>query len=351
LTSEIAEGIDPNVQATKVLATLNKSSHRTHCRKPVVNFLFSVLVATSLFAIGAEQSVGAGHARDQRSIARASNPRRDATPALKLSSAAALVADDHGRRVYAKHSADVKPIASITKLMTAMVVLDARLPMEERISILDVDRDRLRNSRSRLRTGQATLSRKELLTIALMSSENRAASALGRTSLPGGTGAFVAAMNRKARSIGMTQSHFADASGLSGANRSTAEDLVKMLQAAARYPFIRRATTTAQLTVSPYASGATLEYRNTNPLIRNANPEWDIQLSKTGYINEAGRCLTMQIQIGGRTFYIVLLNADGKLTPFGDSNRVRKWLESKLRENQTAAGGKRPARVHDLTPG
>ncbi|MCG6863472.1 MAG: serine hydrolase [Chromatiaceae bacterium] len=251
-----------------------------------------------------------------------------------MSSAIALVADQDGRRVYAKHSGDVKPIASVTKLMTAMVVLDAGLPMDERITILDVDRDRLRHSRSRLRTELATLSRKELLTIALMSSENRAAAALGRTSFPGGSRTFVTAMNRKAKSLGMVHSHFADASGLDGANMSTADDLVKMLRAAVHYPFIRKATTTAELTVRPYASGATLDYRNTNPLIRNASPGWDIGLSKTGYLNEAGRCLVMQARIDGRTFYIVLLNGFGKLTPMGDSNRLRKWLESELQKTE-----------------
>jgi D-alanyl-D-alanine endopeptidase (penicillin-binding protein 7) len=176
-----------------------------------------------------------------------------------------------------------------------------------------------------------------MLNIALMSSENRAAAALGRTSFPGGTPAFVAAMNRKAQALGMTSSRFADASGLDGGNRSTAEDLVKMIRAASRYPFIRRATTTAELTVSPYASGATLDYRNTNPLIRNQNPDWDIGLSKTGYLNEAGRCLVMQARIAGRSFYIVFLDAFGKLTPVGDSNRLRKWLESELGTRQHTA--------------
>ena len=309
-------------------------------RKPVTGLLLSALLATSFFAVCAEQSVRASEESSEVWVSRVSDTSGLDAAALRLSSAAAFVADDRGRRLYAKHSRDVKPIASITKLMTAMVVLDAGLPMDEPIRILEVDRDTLRHSRSRLRTSLATLSRRELLTIALMSSENRAAAALGRTSLPGRTGAFVEAMNRKARSLGMWQSRFADPSGLDGRNRSTAEDLVKMLQAAARYPFIRRATTTAHTTVSPYASGLTLDYRNTNPLIRNANADWDIGLSKTGYLNEAGRCLAMQVRIGGRGFYIVLLDASGKLTPTGDSNRVRKWLESELRKPQyrTTAG-------------
>jgi D-alanyl-D-alanine endopeptidase (penicillin-binding protein 7) len=257
----------------------------------------------------------------------------------ELRSSMALVIDEKtGQIVYAKNPDVITPIASITKLMTAMVVLDAGLPLDERITILDVDRDRLRHSHSRLRTNRATLTRKELLAIALMSSENRAAAALGRTSLPGGTPAFVTAMNAKARSLGMTRSRFADASGLDAANTSTAEDLVKMLREAARYPFIRGATTTRELRISPYANGATLAYRNTNPLVRNANANWDIGVSKTGFLNEAGRCLAMQARIGGRTFYIVLLDGVGKLTPTGDSNRVRKWLETELHKGRRNGG-------------
>lgn len=328
-----------------------QSTYYSSRRKPAAGILVSTLLATSLFAICANPSAGADEGPYEASVSHVSDPRELDKTALELRSNAALVADDHGRRVYAKHSGDVRPIASITKLMMAMVVLDAGLPMNERITIQEADRDRLRHSRSRLRTGLATLTRRELLTIALMSSENRAAAALGRTSLPGGTRAFVKAMNRKAKSLGMQRSYFADASGLNGANRSTTEDLVKMLEAAARYSFIRQATTTAELTVSPYASGATLEYRNTNPLIRNANPDWDIGLSKTGFINEAGRCLAMQAQISGRTFYIVLLNASGKLTPTGDSNRVRKWLEYEFRKPQTAAHGNASRRKRGAAPG
>jgi D-alanyl-D-alanine endopeptidase (penicillin-binding protein 7) len=332
----MAESIRPNPLSIKVSAALIQSNPHSDRHKPATGLLLSALLAASLFVVCADNSAHAGEGASEISLSRVSDLSELDTATLRLRSAVALVADRYGRRVYAKHSGDVKPIASITKLMTAMVVLDADLPMDERITILEVDRDRLRHSRSRLRTDRATLSRRELLTIALMSSENRAAAALGRTSLPGGTPAFVEAMNRKAKSLGMRHSHFADASGLNGANRSTAEDLVKMLQAASRYPFIRKATTTAEKTVSPYASGATLDYRNTNILIRNANPNWDMGVSKTGYINEAGRCLAMQAQIGGRIFYVVFLQASGKLTPVGDSNRVRKWLESELRKQHRA---------------
>lgn len=251
------------------------------------------------------------------------------TRSLDLRSGAVLVVDDRGQRIYGKNTRAVKPIASITKLMTAMVVLDAKLPMDEEVRIVAADRDQLRNSRSRLQTERARLTRGELLLLALMSSENRAASALGRTTLPGGTPAFVAAMNRKAQALGMQDTRFADASGLSGGNVSTAEDLARLVEAAARYPLIRNASTREEHLAYPHGPGAApLQYRNTNPLVRN--PDWDIELSKTGYVSEAGRCLVMRARIVNRTLSIVLLDAQGKLTPVGDSNRLRKWIEAGL---------------------
>jgi D-alanyl-D-alanine endopeptidase (penicillin-binding protein 7) len=249
-------------------------------------------------------------------------------PAPAIRSDAALVVDEGGIPVFAKHTRSVKPIASITKLMTAMVVLDSGVDLGQTIEITDADRDRLRHSRSRMRTNAARLSRRDMLTIALMSSENRAASALGRTTLPGGTPEFVAAMNRKAQTLGMADTRYADASGLDGANRSTAEDLVRLLQAANRYPLIREATTRSDLEVQPYAGGGPVPYRNTNPLVRSEG--WRVELSKTGYVNEAGHCLAMQAQIAGRRYWIVLLDSAGKLTPVGDSNRLRKWIEASL---------------------
>lgn len=252
------------------------------------------------------------------------------TRTLQLRSGAVLVVDDAGNRIYGKQTRVIKPIASITKLMTAMVVLDARVPIDEVIGIQDADRDRLRHSRSRLRLNKARLTRGQMLLIALMSSENRAAAALGRTTLPGGTRAFVAAMNQKAKRLGMSDSHFADPSGLDTRNQSTAEDLIKLLRAADHYPFIRAATTTPSLEVYPYGTGPGLQYRNTNALIRNTNPSWDIELSKTGYLKEAGRCLVMRARIQDHSLYIVLLDSSGKLTPVGDSNRLRKWLEAEL---------------------
>ncbi|MBK1644560.1 peptidase S11 [Thiocapsa imhoffii] len=241
----------------------------------------------------------------------------------QLRSASVLVLDEQGRQVYAKNSRAVKPIASITKLMTAMVVLDSGAPLDARITIAEADRDRLRNSRSRLRIGEATLTRRELLMVTLMSSDNRAAAALARTH-PGGTDRFVEAMNRKAQALGMADTRFADSSGLDNRNRSHAEDLVTLIRAAARYPLIREATARGELTVYPYADGTPLEYRNTNSLVRN--PTWTVELSKTGFINEAGHCLVMRTEIAGRRLDVVFLDAVGKLTPIGDSNRLKSWL-------------------------
>jgi serine-type D-Ala-D-Ala endopeptidase (penicillin-binding protein 7) len=245
--------------------------------------------------------------------------------ALHLDSEIALVIDqDTGRVLYRKNSDLQTPIASITKLMTAMVVLDAGPHMERRIQITAADVDRLRHSRSRLRVG-AILSRRELLQLALMSSENRAAAALART-YPGGRAAFVPAMNRKARELGMHSTRFADPTGLDAGDVSTAEDLVKMVRAALRYPLIRKITTTPRYLLTASGRRRPLQYRNTNIFVRNDS--WDIGLSKTGYISEAGRCLVMEAKVGGRHLIMVTLNAQGRLSGFGDANRIRRWLET-----------------------
>lgn len=239
-----------------------------------------------------------------------------------LRSASAIVLDSQGNVIYGKDVDTVRPIASITKLMTAMVVLDAGLDLDEKLTITKADRDLIRMTGSRLSYG-ATLSRRELILLALMSSENRAATALGRT-YPGGMDTFVAQMNNKARALEMNYSRFADPAGLNSGNVSTANDLAKMIAAAGSYPLITQATTTLRKEVRPYAKKGPLNYGNTNRLLKNE--QWDIELSKTGYINEAGRCLVMQANIEGEDVSIVLLNSFGKLTPFGDSNRLRKWL-------------------------
>lgn len=239
-----------------------------------------------------------------------------------LRSASALVIDRAGNVIYGKDVDTVRPIASITKLMTAMVILDSGVDLDEKITVTRDDRDLVQLTGSRLEFG-AKLTRREMLLLAIMSSENRAAAALGRT-FPGGMEAFVKAMNTKAAQLGMDHSRFADPAGLEVQNTSTASDLVKMVTAAYDYPLIRQASTTTRLEVHPYARRGPLTYGNTNRLLKNAN--WDIALSKTGYINEAGRCLVMQAMIEGESVSIVLLNSFGKLTPFGDSNRLRKWM-------------------------
>ena len=242
---------------------------------------------------------------------------------LQLKSASALVVDIYGNDVYSKDANNARPIASITKLMTAMVTLDAKLPLDQKITITKQDRDTIRGTGSRLKYG-ATLTRKEMLSLALMSSENRAAASLGRT-YPGGMQAFIKAMNKKAKSLGMKNSRFADPVGLKSGNMASARDLATMVSAAMKYPLIRTATTTKKMTVYPFKSKGPLRYGNTNRLLKNK--DWEIRLSKTGYIHEAGRCLTMQAEIAHQPLVIVLLNSYGKLTPTGDSNRIRKWIE------------------------
>jgi D-alanyl-D-alanine endopeptidase (penicillin-binding protein 7) len=244
----------------------------------------------------------------------------DGEPGLR--SASAMVIAEDGSVVYSKDAETVRPIASVTKLMTAMVILDAELDLDEKITVTKDDRDTIQLTGSRLEYG-ATLSRREMIMLAVMASENRAAMALGRT-FPGGMAAFAQAMNRKAAALGMRNSRFADPAGLSVDNRSTATDLARMVAAAYDYPLIREASTTTRLEVRPYRKRGPLTYGNTNRLLKNAN--WDIDVSKTGYIMEAGRCLVMRARIEGELLSIVLLNSYGKLTPFGDSNRLRKWL-------------------------
>jgi len=240
----------------------------------------------------------------------------------QLRSASALVINEDGAVIYGKDVDTVRPIASITKLMTAMVIIDSDIDLGEKITVTKDDRDLVQLTGSRLEYG-ATLPRREMILLAIMSSENRAATALGRN-WPGGMAQFVDAMNNKAAQLGMTNSHFADPAGLSVENTSTARDLMKMVTTAHAYELIRQASTTTRIEVRPYAKRGPLVYGNTNRLLKNET--WDIELSKTGYINEAGRCLVMQANIEGEQVSIVLLNSFGKLTPFGDSNRLRKWM-------------------------
>jgi D-alanyl-D-alanine endopeptidase (penicillin-binding protein 7) len=225
--------------------------------------------------------------------------------------------------LYSKNASNVAPIASITKLMTAMVVLDAKLPMDEEITISRDDADLQKGTRSRMKAG-LTLTRGEMLKLALMASENRAASALART-YPGGTAAALQAMNAKAQSLGMRSTKFLDPTGLNSNNVSTAQDLVKMVIAAKSYALIHKYTTSSSHLVNA-GSRHQLKYINTNPLVKSAS--WDINVSKTGYISEAGRCLVMEAKISNRPVVIVLLDSWGKSTRVGDANRIKKWMES-----------------------
>jgi D-alanyl-D-alanine endopeptidase (penicillin-binding protein 7) len=263
-------------------------------------------------------------ARTQRVALETPFDENAAHPDLR-SSAAFILDPSGGRTLYAKNITAVQPIASITKLMTAMVVLDSALELSEELAITEEDVDLLKHTRSRLQVG-AVLTRDDLMRLALMASENRAASALAR-SYPGGTAAFVHAMNQKAVTLGMSRTRFVDGSGLSSENVSTAEDLAKMVAAAYSYPLIQQYTTLTDYTVR-LNTGKVLAFRNTNGLVKN--DQWHIDVSKTGYISEAGRCLVMQARIATKPVVIVLLDSWGKYTRIADANRVKKWVEAQF---------------------
>lgn len=251
-------------------------------------------------------------------------PEVAAPQALLLNSSAAVVFNEsNGEVLYSKNNTATMPIASITKLLTAMVVLDAKLPMDEVISIGEADVDTLRNTGSRLPVG-TTMTRAETMLLMLMSSENRAASALARH-YPGGASAFIARMNRKAAAIGMKNARFYDSSGLNGGNVATAADLVHLVQAAHDYPEIREFSTTPSHEML-LANGRRLMYNNTNSLVKD--DDWQIGLQKTGFINEAGKCVVMQATIANTPLVIVLLDSDGKYQRLADANRIKRWIES-----------------------
>lgn len=243
---------------------------------------------------------------------------------LALRSNAALVMDkDSGEILYEKNADAVLPIASITKLMTAMVVIDAALPLDETLTIGQDDVDTEKGTRSRLRLGTG-MSRRDALHLALMASENRAAAALGRN-FPGGIDAFVEAMNAKAHLLGMNDTRYVDASGLSPSNRSSAADLARLVRAAYDdYPLIRELSTSPRHVVA--IGNRQVEFHTTNRLL--ASEQWDIGLQKTGYISEAGRCLVMEAIIEGRHLVMVLLDSVGKYSRLGDAGRIRAWLEA-----------------------
>jgi len=235
--------------------------------------------------------------------------------------------------IFAKNENVVRPIASISKLMTAVVVVDANQPMDEMLEITDEDVDGLKHTTSRLRVG-TKLSRGDMLHLALMSSENRAANALGRH-YPGGLPAFVTAMNAKAQSLGMTSTHFIEPTGLSSNNVSSPHDLARLLRAASQRPLIHRYSTDTEYDVE--INNRTQTFRNTNLLVRK--PDWDIKVSKTGYINEAGECLVMLARINGRDLAIVLLDSQGKLSRIGDAVRIRRIVQSEVALASIQPGG------------
>lgn len=242
---------------------------------------------------------------------------------LSLRSSVAFVVDQNSSEVLFEKNANIAlPIASITKLMTGLVVVQAEQDLNEVLRITDADVDRHKYSSSRLPVG-TRMTRREMLHISLMSSENRAASALGRH-YPGGIDAFVAAMNAKARELGMSDTQYVDASGLSSRNISSARDLVKLVVAAHKEPLLREYSTTPDSVVK--ASGRPMRYANTNYLV--ALPDWQIGLQKTGFINEAGRCLVMQAMIQGRNVVMVFLDSKGKMSRTADAGRMRRWLEA-----------------------
>ena len=271
--------------------------------------------------------------------AKPSSQKSRATPDLtkdgvpNLLSHAAMVFDPlTGRALYAKNADSPMPIASITKLMTAMVVLEGRQNMDEAVVIDNADIDTLKGSHSRLPVGTA-FRREDLLRLSLMASDNRAAAALGRT-YPGGTAEFVDAMNAKARQIGLQNARFVDPTGLAPTNVASPQDLALLVAAASNFPQIREYSTTPELHVTLPNSKRAMGFNNTNALVRAQG--WDIGLSKTGYINEAGKCLVMHATIANNPVVIVLLDSWGKLTRMGDANRIKKWLEN---SKQVAALG------------
>ncbi|MCX5463212.1 D-alanyl-D-alanine endopeptidase [Alcaligenes faecalis subsp. parafaecalis] len=320
----------------------NKFMHRALCVLFLAPFSISSLAQTLALAepstldeATAAISYNVPHLvfeKNLQPISYSENDSRRALNALKhdaliqhaaLRSEIAFVQDLESSTVlYQKNSDAVRPIASISKLMTALVVAESGLPMDEVLEIIDEDVDRVKHSSSRLSVG-SKLSRADMMHLALMSSENRAAHALGRN-YPGGLPAFVRAMNDKARALGMRNTRFVEPTGLSSDNVASPRDLVKLLTATSQHARIQQYTTNDQYSVQP-VRGRQLVFNNTNRLVKNAN--WDIQVSKTGFINEAGECLVMLTKIEDREVAIVLLNSSGRYSRIGDAVRIRDLVE------------------------
>jgi serine-type D-Ala-D-Ala endopeptidase (penicillin-binding protein 7) len=321
-------------KVTKLLASL------CCCALGLTLMSVEASAATTKKKVVVESKKVVKHARHKtpiKKIAKRSTPthlaRVEEAPGLRLASSAVLVQDQvSGDVLVDKNSAMVQPIASITKVMTAMVVLDAQPNLQEMLTIGQDDVDQLKGTGSRLRVG-AQLTREEMLRLALMSSENRAASALSRH-YPGGKVAFINAMNRKSENLGLVNTRFRDPTGLTAENVSTPRDLARMVSAAYQYPLIREFSTTPGDTVM--VAGREMQFNNTNALVKS--PNWDIGLSKTGYIAEAGKCLVMQAWLNSKPVVIVLLDSWGKTTRIGDANRIKQWMESSsLTQNRRPA--------------
>jgi serine-type D-Ala-D-Ala endopeptidase (penicillin-binding protein 7) len=284
----------------------------------------SVLLLTSLAAQASATTTPHAHHHHHHSRAHASQASFSLDGPILRSSAALILDETHSTVLYSRNADVAMPIASISKLVTALTVADAGQPMDEVIEITEDDRAIGKGGYSRLAVG-TRLTRGDLFHLALMASENRAAHALARN-YPGGIAAFMPAMNAKARELGMTSAHFVEPTGLSSENVASPEDLSKLVMAASRNATIREYSTDPGYDVR--IGRRMIGFHNTNSLVNN--PTWDIVVQKTGYIEEAGRCLVMQTVIEGRTIDIVLLNSFGKQTRVADATRVRKWMEYKL---------------------
>ncbi|WP_347254816.1 D-alanyl-D-alanine endopeptidase [Leminorella grimontii] len=243
----------------------------------------------------------------------------------EIASGSALITDTKtGKVIYTLNPNKQVPIASITKIMTAMVVLDKKLPLTEVVPVTINQTKELEGVYSRVRVGSHA-SREDMMVMTLMASENRAAAALAH-SYPGGYAAFIQAMNDKAKALGMKNTHYVEPTGLSEQNVSTAEDLTRLLLATRQYPLLSKYSTEHEKTVHFRQPDYTLEFRNTNYLV--TKDEWKIQLTKTGFTNQAGHCLAMRTSIAGKDVTLVVLDAFGKYTHFADANRLRKWMET-----------------------
>lgn len=317
-TVHAAEGSAKSSKAKKQHAKVNKTSNKTNSKASN-----KAASKSSAKASGASSKLSAKPGKHVHKVSAVSGDEWRETQKLLVSSSAALVLDQtSGTPLFQKNAQSVVPIASITKLMTAMVVLDSQPNLQAPVSISEDDVDTLRGSRSRLNVG-TVLPRQQALLLALMSSENRAAHALARH-YPGGLDAFVTAMNRKAMELGMHDTRFQDPTGLTSNNVSTARDLAKMVAAAHGYPLIREFSTTSGAQVE--VGRRLLDFHNTNALVKSDS--WQIGVSKTGYIHEAGKCLVMQARVADKPVVIVLLDSAGKQTRIGDANRIKRWMES-----------------------